>query len=53
VSLVLFDIDDFKKLNDTKGHPEGDKVLVRTASLISEGVREIDVAARYGGRSSR
>jgi len=49
VSLVLFDIDDFKKLNDTKGHPEGDKVLVRTASLIKEGVREIDVAARYGG----
>jgi diguanylate cyclase (GGDEF)-like protein len=49
VSLVLFDIDDFKKLNDTKGHPEGDKVLVRAASLIKEGVREIDVAARYGG----
>jgi diguanylate cyclase (GGDEF)-like protein len=49
VSLVLFDVDDFKKLNDTKGHPEGDKVLVRTASLIKEGVREIDVASRYGG----
>jgi diguanylate cyclase (GGDEF)-like protein len=49
VSLVLFDIDDFKKLNDTKGHPEGDKVLVRTAALIKEGVREIDVASRYGG----
>ena len=49
VSLVLFDVDDFKKLNDTKGHPEGDKVLVRTASLIKDGVREIDMAARYGG----
>jgi diguanylate cyclase (GGDEF)-like protein len=49
VSLVLFDIDDFKKLNDTKGHPEGDKVLVRTAALIKEGVREIDMASRYGG----
>jgi diguanylate cyclase (GGDEF)-like protein len=49
VALVLFDIDDFKKLNDTKGHPEGDKVLVRTAALIKEGVREIDVASRYGG----
>jgi diguanylate cyclase (GGDEF)-like protein len=49
VSLALFDIDDFKKLNDTKGHPEGDKVLVRTASLIKEGIREIDVASRYGG----
>jgi len=49
VSLVLFDVDDFKKLNDTKGHPEGDKVLVRTASLIKAGVREIDMASRYGG----
>jgi diguanylate cyclase (GGDEF)-like protein len=49
VSLVLFDIDDFKKLNDTKGHPAGDKVLVRTATQIKEGVREIDVASRYGG----
>jgi diguanylate cyclase (GGDEF)-like protein len=49
VSLALFDIDDFKKLNDTKGHPEGDKVLVRVGSLIKDGVREIDVAARYGG----
>ena len=49
VSLVLFDIDDFKKLNDTRGHPAGDKVLVRTATQIKEGVREIDVASRYGG----
>jgi diguanylate cyclase (GGDEF)-like protein len=49
VSLVLFDIDDFKKLNDTRGHPEGDKVLVRTAAQIKEAVREIDVASRYGG----
>ena len=49
LSVALFDLDDFKKVNDTKGHPEGDKVLVRTAALLKDGVRDIDTAARYGG----
>jgi diguanylate cyclase (GGDEF)-like protein len=49
LSLVLIDIDDFKKINDTKGHVEGDRVLVRTAQLVRESLREIDTAARYGG----
>jgi diguanylate cyclase (GGDEF)-like protein len=49
VSLAMFDLDDFKKLNDTRGHLEGDKVLVKAAALVKETLREIDVAARYGG----
>jgi len=49
VSLALFDLDDFKKVNDTRGHPVGDKVLVRSAAVLKDGVRDIDTAARYGG----
>jgi diguanylate cyclase (GGDEF)-like protein len=49
MALAIFDLDDFKKLNDTRGHLEGDKVLVRAATMIKETLREIDVAARYGG----
>ena len=47
--LALFDLDDFKQLNDTKGHLAGDRVLVKAAALLKESAREIDVAARYGG----
>lgn len=47
--LALFDLDDFKHLNDTKGHLAGDRVLVKAAALLRENAREIDVAARYGG----
>jgi len=49
LSLVMFDLDDFKRVNDAKGHVEGDRVLVKTAALIKESLREIDIAARYGG----
>jgi len=49
VSLGMFDLDDFKKLNDTRGHLEGDKVLMKAAALVKETLREVDVAARYGG----
>jgi diguanylate cyclase (GGDEF)-like protein len=49
MSLAMFDLDDFKKLNDTRGHLEGDKVLMKASALIKETLREIDVAARYGG----
>jgi diguanylate cyclase (GGDEF)-like protein len=48
-SLAMFDLDDFKKLNDTRGHLEGDRVLMKASALIKETLREIDVAARYGG----
>ena len=49
LSLLLFDLDDFKRVNDVTGHVEGDRVLVKTAALIKESLREIDIAARYGG----
>jgi diguanylate cyclase (GGDEF)-like protein len=49
MSVAMFDLDDFKKINDTHGHLEGDKVLLKAAALIQEALREIDVAARYGG----
>ncbi len=49
LSLVMFDLDNFKRVNDTKGHLEGDKVLVKSAALVTESLREIDLAARYGG----
>lgn len=48
-SLVLFDIDHFKAVNDTHGHPAGDKVLKIVAGLLTQSSRENDIAARYGG----
>lgn len=49
MSLLLIDIDHFKKVNDTFGHHVGDEVLVKVASLISKMVRAIDMVARFGG----
>ena len=49
LSLAVLDIDDFKYINDTYGHLEGDKVLARIASLLSKSVRSVDVVARWGG----
>lgn len=49
LSFVLFDVDFFKRLNDTYGHLAGDAVLVKLASLGHESVRVEDVFARYGG----
>lgn len=48
-SLILFDIDDFKKVNDNYGHDGGDKTLVHFSSLIRNSVREQDLVARWGG----
>ena len=47
--LALLDIDDFKKINDTFGHPVGDKVLTETAQFLAACVRPSDLVARYGG----
>ncbi|TWC22934.1 MULTISPECIES: GGDEF domain-containing protein [unclassified Pseudomonas] len=48
-SLVMFDIDHFKRVNDTYGHQAGDKVIEQVARLVREHVRDSDVAGRYGG----
>jgi diguanylate cyclase (GGDEF)-like protein len=47
--LVLIDIDDFKQLNDQHGHSVGDAVLKKTANVMNDVVREMDLLARYGG----
>ncbi len=49
LSLILFDIDHFKKVNDTRGHLIGDRVLVALAQHVANLVRAEDVLARYGG----
>jgi len=49
VALLLIDIDDFKRVNDTRGHLEGDRTLREVADLLRAGVRIFDVCARYGG----
>lgn len=48
-SLILFDLDDFKKVNDDYGHAAGDAVLVELAGVIAGNIREGDVFARWGG----
>ena len=49
VSLIIFDLDDFKRVNDTFGHVVGDRLLAKMARVIRRSVRDTDVAARYGG----
>jgi diguanylate cyclase (GGDEF)-like protein len=49
LSLVMIDVDHFKKYNDTHGHPAGDLVLKQVASILAGAVRKVDTVARYGG----
>jgi diguanylate cyclase (GGDEF)-like protein len=49
LSLVIFDVDDFKHYNDTNGHLAGNKTLKKFAQIIKKSVRNVDVAARFGG----
>lgn len=49
LSLLMLDIDDFKRVNDRHGHPAGDAVLGKIGACLQESVREMDLAARYGG----
>lgn len=48
-TVLFFDIDHFKKVNDEHGHATGDKVLVHVANILKNGLREGDVLARLGG----
>ncbi len=49
VSLMMIDIDFFKRVNDELGHPAGDAVLQQLASRLSAGLRAVDIVARMGG----
>jgi diguanylate cyclase (GGDEF)-like protein len=49
ISLIMLDIDNFKRVNDTYGHMQGDLVLREVARVLKESSREIDEPARYGG----
>ncbi|MGM0441335.1 MAG: GGDEF domain-containing protein [Elusimicrobiota bacterium] len=49
LSLVILDIDDFKKINDTYGHPAGDNVLAEISGAIKKHLRKSDLLIRYGG----
>jgi len=49
LSVIMFDIDHFKSINDTYGHQVGDDVLVEVTTKIKDALREIDIIGRYGG----
>ncbi len=49
VSCIILDIDHFKNINDTWGHPAGDAVIRQTADLIADTMRETDISGRWGG----
>lgn len=49
LSLIMFDVDHFKRINDLFGHAEGDSVLMGITDLVSLNVREQDIFARWGG----
>jgi diguanylate cyclase (GGDEF)-like protein len=49
ISMIILDVDDFKEINDRRGHLQGDIVLESVADVVREATRSIDVAARYGG----
>jgi two-component system, cell cycle response regulator len=49
LGVAMLDLDRFKQLNDTHGHPTGDVVLAETARILKESAREVDMIGRYGG----
>jgi diguanylate cyclase (GGDEF)-like protein len=49
LSLIMLDIDDFKRINDEYGHKAGDDVLLATAAVLMDNCRDVDVVARFGG----
>jgi len=49
LSILMLDVDEFKKINDQFGHPAGDKVLKNLALILKKNIRKVDIVARYGG----
>ncbi len=49
LALIMMDLDRFKRINDSAGHPAGDQVLVQVGALLKRHVRGSDIACRYGG----
>lgn len=49
LALVMIDLDDFRRINDTFGHPQGDLALAEVARLLTANIRASDLAVRYGG----
>ena len=49
LSLAIIDVDNFKKINDTHGHIEGDRVLRKISAILKEQTRTVDIVARWGG----
>lgn len=49
LSLIMLDLDNFKRYNDTYGHLTGDKLLAQVGQILHHNIRSIDLAARYGG----
>jgi two-component system cell cycle response regulator len=49
LALLLFDVDHFKRINDTVGHLAGDSVLRQMGAMLEDAVRKVDIVARYGG----
>jgi diguanylate cyclase (GGDEF)-like protein len=49
LSLIMLDIDTFKKYNDAYGHLEGDKALKKVADILKQDIRQVDMVSRYGG----
>ncbi|MCR3921462.1 MAG: GGDEF domain-containing protein [Firmicutes bacterium] len=48
-AIILFDIDDFKQINDVNGHITGDRILVEMVSIMKKNLRDMDVLSRWGG----
>lgn len=49
LSLIMFDLDHFKRINDTYGHPIGDQILIKTTDICKKNLRTEDLFARFGG----